>query len=176
MDEENIEISETPKVMDRGDGREVYYYKSVPKPFSCALENPDNKEVLLFQWYDLRKSGKDKRPLLLRIVHMLAEKKGHRIDICVDLENHHPKAPLHLNISYLAEKATCPFCNEYLTKNYPEGLNHFPLTFKRYNEQDTDKFIDYAKLLEEIELHLTKQGVFKIFSEVIYGPPFFGSS
>ncbi len=161
--EENIK--EFDFVEDKSDGKKLYYHKFVHNPFSTRRQN-SNGEHLLFQFYDLRKAKNDKRQLLLKIIHFPKDAPSHGIELTFDLKSHNNHSP-HLNISGLSKSTKCNFCNKYFTENYPNGLDHFPIHFKNSN-QSAIKFNSYEIILNDIEQHLHKKGVFNIFNEILY--------
>jgi len=118
------------ETIDKTDNIETYFHNFV-EGFSFNIAKRKSKEFILIQVWDIREaSSGDKRPALMEIYHMFhpnSECDEHKITICIDLKNHNPKMPFHINCDYKSAKVCCPYCKSKFVNEFPEGLNHMLL-------------------------------------------------
>lgn len=150
------------EILDKSDNITTYYSKILLDGFGLWAESVYGESYLI-QYYVPEKATKDKRDALIRIYHNSKVNPHEKIEFVIDLKNHTPKMPFHLNLTALSEQTCrgCPTCKKYFLP-----LNHAPIlanagvgTGKPY------KIIDWNKTMEQIRKSIEEKGFFVTFSK-----------
>lgn len=153
---------------DKSDNSVSYNSKILLDGWGLLAVKAEKDEGYLIHYYKPTPASHDKREVLIRIYHSKVckgsknrEDLHDRIDLVIDLKNHSPKMPFHLNISGLSKTIcqTCPTCKKYFL-----DLNHFKVKATRRTGEPY-KIIDWDGTAEELMKRIESKGFFQEFSQ-----------
>jgi hypothetical protein len=152
-------------IVDKSDGRIAYHSSIVMAGFGIFAEASKSKESYLIQFYNKGKIRYDRREGIFRIVHIKEDNEHDQLRFVIDLKNHKPGEPFHLNLSGLSKKlldsGTCKKCKKYF-----EPLNHFEIVADVGTAtEDWYKLINYNKTANNFIQKLEGLGFFKEFPD-----------
>ncbi|MBR9700195.1 hypothetical protein GOV09_07090 [Candidatus Woesearchaeota archaeon] len=152
-------------LLDKSDGVETHYLPFA-KGFTLQIWDDKSEQIIIQAWSLHEATSKDKRPALMGVSHIFADKSENAITLCVDMKNHTPNQPLHLNIDWKSEETSDELFKKIFIGNYPNGLNHMPLsTNKGIGGGPIYKIVDLDKVIQDILLFLKEKKLFELFPE-----------
>ncbi|MDD3421454.1 MAG: hypothetical protein PHS47_04045 [Methanocellales archaeon] len=154
---------------DETDGSTVYTNESVIG-FGLRACNKRIDEAIYIQVYDPHKARSgDKRDALMEIYHSHKPPPNCSVDpkhitICIDLKNHLPGQPFHINVEGISKNTSDSYFINKFIKNHPEGLDHMPIPFKKgIGKGKPYKIAVFDHIVDHIILFIRDQNIFRDF-------------